>query len=104
MKELDNKTFEAAIQSEKPVVVDFWAPWCGPCRIMGPVLEELNGEIGDKGEICKLNIDENPETATKYSVSTIPTMILFKKGEEIERMIGVRPKADVEAMIDRFQE
>lgn len=103
MKELDNSTFKDTISSSTPVVVDFWAAWCGPCRIMSPVLEEIHSELDGEATICKLNVDDFPEIASKYAISTIPTMVLFKNGEEIERLIGVRPKSDVVNMIERFK-
>lgn len=103
MRELDVNTFDEAINSETPVVVDFWAAWCGPCRILAPVLEELSNEVDGVAEICKVNIDDHGELATRYSVSSIPTLILFKDGEEVERMIGVHPKADILSMIERFK-
>ncbi|MDP3899526.1 MAG: thioredoxin [bacterium] len=83
---------QKVLQSEKPVLVDFWAPWCGPCLMLGPVIEEVAKEIGEKAEVYKLNVDENMETAQKYGISSIPALIFFKGGQEAEKMIGVQQK------------
>jgi thioredoxin len=81
------------LKSDKPVLVDYWAEWCGPCRMVGPVLEEIAQEHGDKIEIVKLNIDENPEVAQRYSILQIPTMNVFSGGEVVKQIIGAKPKA-----------
>jgi thioredoxin 1 len=86
----DDSVQEDVLDSEKPVVVDFWAPWCGPCRAVTPVLEQLSGET-DKVEFVKLNIDDNPVAASRYDVLSIPTVILFAGGEARETVIGARP-------------
>ncbi len=88
------------VESDKPVLVDFWAPWCGPCRMVAPVLEEIAKERGDDLQIVKLNIDENPETAAKYQVMSIPTLILFKDGDIAHKVIGALPKRRLDAELE----
>lgn len=95
-------TFENdVINSDTPVVVDFWAEWCGPCKMIGPSLEELSDEMGDKVKIVKLNIDENNETAIKYGVRSIPTLIMFKGGEAVDMKVGAAPKGDLNKWISQ---
>ena len=85
--------FEAdVLKSAEPVVVDFWAEWCGPCRMIAPALEEISGQVGDKVKIVKLNVDENPAVAAKYGIMSIPTLLLFKNGEIADRQVGAAPK------------
>ena len=93
--------FESMVlKSPEPVVVDFWAEWCGPCRMIAPALEEIAaGALGGKVKIVKLNVDENPKTAQKYSVMSIPTLMLFKNGELTSRQVGAAPKAKLEQWI-----
>lgn len=100
MLELTDKDFKTQIAGEKPVLVDLWAPWCGPCRMLGPVVEELAGEYSGKAVVGKLNTDENPEVQTAYRVSAIPTLLFFKKGELVDRMVGVQSKAAIKAKLD----
>ena len=100
--EINDSSFKSEVtDSQMPVVVDFWAPWCGPCKMVAPVLEELAKEYEGKVKVVKLNIDENQGTATEYGVRSIPTLILFKDGKECERMIGVQSKDNLKQMIDK---
>ncbi|WP_017473349.1 thioredoxin [Amphibacillus jilinensis] len=83
------------------VLADFWAPWCGPCKMIGPVLEELSEEMNDKVKIVKLNVDDNQETASKFGVMSIPTLLLFKDGEVVDQVVGFQPKEALEARINQ---
>ena len=87
-----DQTFGDIISSDTPVLVDFWAEWCGPCRMVAPILEELSTEYAGKLSIAKLNVDENPQTAMQYDVMSIPTMIVYQNGTEKKRIVGARPK------------
>ncbi|WP_047154763.1 thioredoxin [Aneurinibacillus tyrosinisolvens] len=91
MIELNDNIFGSETASGT-VLVDFWAPWCGPCKMIAPVLEEINNEIGDKIIIGKLNVDQNPNTAQQFNVMSIPTLLLFKDGQVVEQIIGFQPK------------
>jgi len=85
-----------------PVLVDFWAPWCGPCKLVGPILEQLAAERGGKLKIVKLNVDENPRLAARHGVQSIPTMLLLRGPLQLDQMVGALPKAALEARLDRF--
>lgn len=85
-----------------PVLVDFWAPWCGPCRMVAPVLEEVARDYTGKIKVVKLNVDENPDAASRFGIMSIPTMILFKEGSAVEKIIGFRKKEELAGIIDRF--
>jgi len=101
VKTLTDATFDDEVAKvTTPMIVDFWAPWCGPCRMVGPIIDEIAQEHGDKVAIGKLNVDENPGTASKFSVMSIPTIILFKDGEPAKKIIGARSKADFEREFD----
>ncbi|MBN1588375.1 MAG: thioredoxin [Pirellulales bacterium] len=101
LTEFSDANFETEVlKATKPVLVDFWAPWCGPCRMIGPVVEELSAENGDAVKIGKMNIDDNPSTAAGYGVSSIPTLMVFKNGEVVDRFVGVQPKDRLQNALD----
>ena len=102
VKELSDHDFEAEVlQSTEPVLIDFWAPWCGPCRMIAPLVEELATENADAVKVAKINIDESPSTAATYGVSSIPTLMIFKNGEVIDRFVGVQPKSRLQDAIEQ---
>jgi thioredoxin 1 len=95
-----DETFnQAVLKSDQPILVDFWAVWCGPCRMVAPVVDEIAREQEGKLKVMKLDVDENQNTAMAYGVMSIPTLILFKNGQPVERIVGFRPKADMEKKI-----
>lgn len=97
----DSEFESKVLGSNDLVLVDFWAEWCGPCRALGPKLEEISNEMSDKVSIYKLNVDENPQAPSKYGVKGIPTMILFKGGKEVEQIVGNHPKESIAALIGK---
>lgn len=100
-KKITDGSFESdVINSGKPVLVDFWAEWCGPCKQIAPALEELSSELGDKVTVAKLNIDENPGTPSKFGVRGIPTLMLFKDGQVAATKVGALPKSELQKWID----
>lgn len=100
-KEVTDGTFEAeVVKSPIPTLVDFWAPWCGPCRMVAPIVEELAGEYAGKVNFVKLNTDENPIVASRYGIRSIPTLLVFKNGAPVGQIIGFRPKSDIKRRLD----
>ena len=100
-KAISDSSFHAdVIESDKPVLVDFWAEWCGPCKMIGPALEEISNELGEKVTIAKINIDENPDAPTRYGVRGIPTMILFKGGQPAATKVGAAPKSQLKGWLE----
>jgi len=98
--ELNKDNFEKEVmEAEVPVLIDFWANWCGPCRMMSPIIDKIAEEMGDKVKVCKVNVDENHELAEKYEIMTIPAFIIVKNGAETGRTIGVQPKEDILKLI-----
>ena len=92
------------LESEVPVLVDFWAPWCAPCHLVAPIIEELAADYDGRVVMAKLNVDENSDTTGKYGIMSIPTMIIFKNGDEVERMVGTRPKQALAAKLNAVLE
>lgn len=93
-------TFDKEVASSNiPVLVDFWAPWCGPCRMLSPVLDELAGEMKDEVKVVKVNVDEEPELASKFGIMSIPTVIAFKQGKAVSKVVGFRSKEDFKNML-----
>jgi len=91
---------DKVLGTDKPVLVDFWAPWCGPCKMVGPEVEALAGEYEGKAIVAKVNVDEQQQLASKYNVMSIPTMVVFKDGQEAKRIVGFRPKKELGSVLD----
>jgi thioredoxin 1 len=104
VKELSEQDFETEVlQSTEPVLVDFWAPWCGPCRMLAPVVEELARENAGSLRVAKINIDDSPGIAASYGINSIPTLIIFKGGEVADRFVGVQPKKRLQDAIEQLK-
>lgn len=104
MSKVTDENFEKEVieaSNEKPVVVDFWAAWCGPCQVLGPVIEKVGEDYKDKAKVVKLNVDENKETAQKYSIMSIPSVKLFKNGKVVDEFVGVQPEDAIKSWIDK---
>ena len=103
VKHADDSNFGTIVlKEEKPTLVDFWAPWCGPCRAIGPILEELAAQYGEKVNIVKVNVDDNPATASQYGVRSIPTLILVKNGKVQDTQVGLLSKNQLAALLDKY--
>lgn len=102
--QLSDQNFETEVlKSTVPVLVDFWAPWCGPCRIQGPIIEELANEVAvDKAKVGKLNVDENSMVASRYGIMSIPTLLIFKNGRVVEQFVGVQSKDNLKTALDKY--
>lgn len=98
---VSDQTFKAEVEGQGTVLVDFWAPWCGPCKMIAPVLEELDKEIGDKLKIAKVNVDDNPDSAGRFGVMSIPTLIVFKDGQPVDKIIGFQSKDALKNVVNR---
>lgn len=99
---IDSQSYHKVIGFDKPVLVDFWAPWCGPCRMIAPILDELAGEVGDKAVIAKLNVDDHPDIARELQIQSIPTLKLFKNGKCLATYVGLQPKASLKEAINQY--
>jgi thioredoxin 1 len=92
---------QEVLNSDVPVLIDFWAEWCGPCKAIGPSIEQLSAEYADRAKIYKVDVDSNGELAMKYGIMSIPALVVFKGGKEVDRMVGAAPKAQIAALLDR---
>ncbi|MGH7901885.1 MAG: thioredoxin [Thermodesulfobacteriota bacterium] len=101
--EISDTTFDSEVlKSNTPVLIDFWAPWCGPCRILAPIIKEISDSYSGKIKVGKINVDENQLTTMKYSIRSIPTLIVFKDGNALEQIIGAVPKSEIERLINKI--
>ncbi len=99
--ELSSSNFKATVDAGTPVLVDFWAPWCGPCRVIAPILEEVAKEFEGKARVAKVNVDDSPDIASQFGVRGIPTLILFKEGQIMGQMVGVNPKSNIVSLLQK---
>ena len=103
LKEVSDSSFEKEVLgSDKPVLVDFWAEWCAPCRMLAPTVEAVAEHYGDNASVVKLNVDDNPSTAQRYGIKGIPTLILFRDGKEVERVVGATSKESIMRMVEKY--
>ena len=101
--EIGDDSFDAEVlAADKPVLVDFWAPWCGPCRAIGPIIDEISGSFGEQIKFVKLNVDDNPATPGKYGIRSIPTLMFFKQGNVVDQVIGIVAKTKLEDIINKM--
>lgn len=101
IKQITPENFDSVVNDSLPVLVDFWAPWCGPCRSLSPIVDKVADELAGKLAVAKCNVDDNQDLAMKYGVMSIPTLIVFKNGEEIDRSVGALPKARLQALLEK---
>ncbi len=101
IKQITPENFDAVVNDSLPALVDFWAPWCGPCRSLSPIVDELADELAGKLVVAKCNVDDNQDLAMKFGVMSIPTLIVFKNGEEVDRSVGALPKARLQALLEK---
>lgn len=100
---VSDQTFNSEVEGKGMVLVDFWAPWCGPCKMIAPILEDLASDVGDSVKIAKVNVDENPESAARFGVMSIPTLIFFKDGQPVDKVVGLNSKENLKNMIAKHQ-
>ena len=98
--EINDQSFTEVLKSTQPVLLDLWAPWCGPCRMVGPVIDKLAGQYAGKFKFCKMNVDDNQKTAARFNVMSIPTLIFFKNGKAVDTVIGAQSESALKAKID----
>jgi thioredoxin 1 len=103
VKEISDASFdEEVLKAKIPVLVDMWAPWCGPCRMVAPVVDKLSKQYEGKIKFCKMNVDDNPSTSSRYQIMSIPTMLLFKQGDVVDTVVGAVPESNLKAKLDKL--